>query len=464
MAGEVPIRVVVVEDHALFRRGLQMVLESEPHIDVVAEAVDGHELLPRIDELAPDVVLMDLCYAKLSNIRATKELLAQAPSTRVLLLVDADFDEDVDVSEAAARLLDALRAGAVGYLLKEISIEEVAATVEHVAAGQILMSPSDADGILSESGSELLRPVERAVLTAVAAGNTDRAIASSLAVSEGEVKLHLHNAITRWRTAFPLPDEAYRPPSAASIEAPSTPSTTPVTEVDQVEGVPASPSTGVDTSGSTLSEEHEPRTPGLLWNVAVTTYLPSAFEDEEGTAIYHDGVNINQPAPDQLVLLNSAGQEVDRFVFQGLMGSLPQPAVLFLSTEMSLDLLARPGQQGDARVDIRPAADPYELLRSAVTTARPDPTAAELLLERTTLRELLSHLPYEAEWDAVNDLGVDITLEPPSSFPYISVSFGLDGEFDEAEVNIVKDGTLRTAPLSPSQVLALLLADVGRPA
>ncbi|MGH2769070.1 MAG: response regulator, partial [Actinomycetota bacterium] len=136
-----PIRVVVVDDHALFRHGLQMVLEVEEDIQVVAEAGDGAEGVARAEQLAPDVVLMDVRMPRQSGIEATRQIRELLPNTKVLMLTISEEEED---------LYEAIKAGASGYLLKEISIEEVAGAVRAVHAGQSLISPSMAAKLLSE--------------------------------------------------------------------------------------------------------------------------------------------------------------------------------------------------------------------------------------------------------------------------------------------------------------------------
>src|ERR671937_3143023 len=127
------LRVLIVDDHALFRRGLQMVLRQEEDIDVVGEAGDGHEAVDKAQELMPDVVLMDVRMPGQSGIQATREIHELLPTTKILMLT---------VSDEEADLYEAIKSGASGYLLKEISIEEVPDAIRSVWSGQSRISPS----------------------------------------------------------------------------------------------------------------------------------------------------------------------------------------------------------------------------------------------------------------------------------------------------------------------------------
>ncbi len=135
------IRVLIVDDHALFRRGLIQVLLFEEGIEVVGEGEDGEDAIKKAEELAPDVVLMDVRMPRVSGIEATRRLAEALPTTKILMLTVSDEEDD---------LYEAIKAGATGYLLKEISIEEVANAIRAVTTGQSLISPSMASN-LSES-------------------------------------------------------------------------------------------------------------------------------------------------------------------------------------------------------------------------------------------------------------------------------------------------------------------------
>jgi two-component system NarL family response regulator len=198
--GGEPIRVVISDDHDLFRRGLRMVLEAEDDIQVVAEAADGQEAVARVEELAPDVVLMDVRMPRMGGIEATRLIRQLFPATRIIVLTVSDEEDD---------LYGAVKAGANGYLLKEVSIEEVADAVRAVVAGQSLISPALASKLLAEfSGppkalddplvsSPRLTEREVEVLKQVALGQENAQIAAQLGVSESTVRNHVANILTK---------------------------------------------------------------------------------------------------------------------------------------------------------------------------------------------------------------------------------------------------------------------------
>ncbi len=195
------IRVMICDDHALFRRGLVMVLEAEDDIDVVGEAEDGRDVVERVADIVPDVVLMDVRMPDVDGIVATRLIAERAPSTKVLMLTVSDEETD---------LYEAVKAGANGYLLKEISIEEVASAVRSVAAGHSLISPSMASKLLIEFTNLAKRADERTsvpaprltereleVLRLVAEGMSNREIAGELYISENTVKNHVRNILEK---------------------------------------------------------------------------------------------------------------------------------------------------------------------------------------------------------------------------------------------------------------------------
>jgi DNA-binding NarL/FixJ family response regulator len=196
-----PIRVLVVDDHALFRRGLEMVLAQEPDIEVVGEAEDGAQGVDRAAEIVPDIVLLDVRMPRLGGIEACTAIKDVVPSAKIIMLTISDEEAD---------LYDAIKAGAMGYLLKEISIDEVAAAVRAVHGGQSLISPSMASKLLTEFASMIRRGDERQqvpaprltdremdVLRLVAKGLNNRDIARALFISENTVKNHIRNILEK---------------------------------------------------------------------------------------------------------------------------------------------------------------------------------------------------------------------------------------------------------------------------
>jgi two-component system NarL family response regulator len=195
------IRVLVVDDHALFRRGLQMVLEQEDDIEVVGEAGDGSEALEKAVDTMPDIVLMDVRMPKRGGIDACTAIKDAVPSAKIIMLTISDEEGD---------LYDAIKAGASGYLLKEISIEEVASAIRAVNEGQSLISPSMASKLLTEFASMIKRGDERQnlptprlteremeVLKLVAKGMNNKDIAKGLFISENTVKNHIRNILEK---------------------------------------------------------------------------------------------------------------------------------------------------------------------------------------------------------------------------------------------------------------------------
>jgi DNA-binding NarL/FixJ family response regulator len=198
-----PIRVLIVDDHALFRRGLEMVLAEESDIELVGEASDGAEAVAKAGEALPDVVLMDIRMPKSSGIEACRAMKEVAPSAKIVMLTISDEEED---------LFEAIRAGASGYLLKDIPYDEVADVVRAVHGGQSLINPSMAAKLLTEfaalakrDGEERVERVpapkltdrEMEVLRLVARGMNNRDIAKELFISENTVKNHVRNILEK---------------------------------------------------------------------------------------------------------------------------------------------------------------------------------------------------------------------------------------------------------------------------
>ena len=196
-----PIRVVIADDHAIFRRGLKTVLAYEDDIEIAAEAADGEEAVRMSEESVPDVILMDVRMPKRTGIEATKILRDSVPSARIVMLTVSDEDSD---------LFEAIRAGAVGYLLKEVAIDEIAESIRAVAQGQSLISGSMAAKLLTEfndltSRSEKqpkmaaprLTERELQILKFVAEGKSNKEIGDDLFISENTVKNHVRNILEK---------------------------------------------------------------------------------------------------------------------------------------------------------------------------------------------------------------------------------------------------------------------------
>jgi DNA-binding NarL/FixJ family response regulator len=201
--GRDPIRVLIVDDHALFRRGLEMVLAEEADIELVGEASDGAEAIEKAGEALPDVVLMDIRMPRSSGIEACRAMKDVAPSTKIVMLTISDEEGD---------LFEAIRAGASGYLLKDIPYDEVADVVRAVHDGQSLINPSMAAKLLTEFAALAKReesertervPAPRLtdreieVLKLVARGMNNRDIAKELFISENTVKNHVRNILEK---------------------------------------------------------------------------------------------------------------------------------------------------------------------------------------------------------------------------------------------------------------------------
>jgi DNA-binding NarL/FixJ family response regulator len=199
-----PIRTMIVDDHALFRRGLEMVLDSEPDIELVGEASDGAEAVEKAGETLPDVVLMDIRMPRSSGIEACRALKEVVPSAKIVMLTISDEEAD---------LFEAIRAGASGYLLKDIPLDEVADTVRAVDGGQSLINPSMAGKLLTEFATLARREAvseppqqvpapkltdrEMQVLKLIARGMNNRDIAKELFISENTVKNHVRNILEK---------------------------------------------------------------------------------------------------------------------------------------------------------------------------------------------------------------------------------------------------------------------------
>jgi DNA-binding NarL/FixJ family response regulator len=192
------IRVLIADDQPLLRGGFALILGSDPDITVVAEASDGVEVLAAAREHHPDVVLMDIRMPRMDGIEATRHLTASpvAPGVRVLVLTTFDGDEYV---------YHALRAGASGFLLKDVAPTDLIAAVKIVAAGESLLAPAITrrliENFVAGPGAEITLPPlterERDVLDAVARGLSNMEIAAEMFVSYSTVKTHVSHLLTK---------------------------------------------------------------------------------------------------------------------------------------------------------------------------------------------------------------------------------------------------------------------------
>ncbi len=206
------VRLLLVDDQRLMREGLHTLLEMEPGLAVVGEAGNGQEGLDAYATLLPDVVLMDVRMPVMDGVEATRRLRERWPAARVIILTTFDDDEYV---------FEGLRAGALGYLLKDVSIQELADAIHTVMAGGVLIEPSVARKVVTEFArmaapaprpaqdlDEPLSERELEILRLLARGMTNREIATRLYLAEGTVKNYVTNILgkigARDRTAAAL--------------------------------------------------------------------------------------------------------------------------------------------------------------------------------------------------------------------------------------------------------------------
>lgn len=198
----VPIRIVLVDDHSLFRSGIRLLLGRDIGFEVVGEAGDASEGIKAVSRLKPDVVLLDLHMPGMSGIEAAGLIAAETPDSHVLMLT---------VSEEGEDLLAALRAGACGYLLKNIEAETLVAAIRAAAAGESVISPQMMGKLLAgvrekpaarppqQAGQdgERLTPRESEILGCIAHGKSNKEIARALDVAESTVKIHVQNLLRK---------------------------------------------------------------------------------------------------------------------------------------------------------------------------------------------------------------------------------------------------------------------------
>jgi len=199
-----PIRVLLVDDHALFRSGIKSLLQRHAEFEIVGEAGDGMEGVKRAGQLKPDVVLLDLHMPGLSGRDAAAMMAEESPNSHVLMLT---------VSEDAEDLIGTLRAGACGYLLKNIEADALITAINRAAEGESVISPQMMGKLLKGVRGELppktaaqtvvaselnkLSPREREILTFLARGQSNKEIARKLELAESTVKIHVQNVLRK---------------------------------------------------------------------------------------------------------------------------------------------------------------------------------------------------------------------------------------------------------------------------
>lgn len=195
------IKILLVDDQSLFREGLRTLIEVQPDFSVIGEASNGEEALRMAATMQPDVVLMDLRMPVMDGVTATRRIRDAFPSIHVIVLTTFDDDETV---------FDGLRAGAVGYLLKDVSSEKLCEAIRAASRGEYFMLPSITAKVMSEfkrmartpriAQSELISDLshrEMEVLRLVATGASNKEIADMLVIAEGTVKNHLTSILAK---------------------------------------------------------------------------------------------------------------------------------------------------------------------------------------------------------------------------------------------------------------------------
>ncbi|MHB0988175.1 MAG: response regulator [Bellilinea sp.] len=194
------LRILLVDDHVLFRKGIVALLATRPDIQVVGEAGDGLEAIAAAQDLLPDVILMDINMPNCSGLEATRRIKRELPYVKIVMLTVADDDQ---------HLFEAIKSGAQGYLLKDLEPNQLYSLLENISRGDAPLSGAIAAKILKEfirpnldflQEPEVINKLtirEISILQLVAEGKTNREIASSLYISENTVKIHLRNILEK---------------------------------------------------------------------------------------------------------------------------------------------------------------------------------------------------------------------------------------------------------------------------
>jgi DNA-binding NarL/FixJ family response regulator len=186
------IRILIVDDHAVVRQGLRMFLALDEELEVVGEAANGQEAVRQARELGPDVVLMDLLMPVMDGIAATRVIRRELPDVEVMALTSVLDDKTV---------YEAVRAGAIGYLLKDTQADELCRAIKAAAAGQVQLSPQAALRLMREvqvpESPEKLTPRETEVLRLLARGMSNKEIGATLIIGEKTVKTHVSSILSK---------------------------------------------------------------------------------------------------------------------------------------------------------------------------------------------------------------------------------------------------------------------------
>jgi len=220
------IKVLIADDHTLFRQGLSSLLQQQKGLQVVGEAVDGWEALAKARELQPHLVLMDVAMPRCNGLEATRLIKRELPDVNVIILTVSEKDED---------LFAAVKAGAKGYLLKNAEFEELVRAIEAVAGGAAVVSPSMAAKLLNEFAAvaakdslrtraegTALTERETEVLQLLAKGATNKEIANTLVIAENTVKTHLRNILDKLHLHNRIQAAAYAIREGLAPERPPT--------------------------------------------------------------------------------------------------------------------------------------------------------------------------------------------------------------------------------------------------
>jgi two-component system response regulator NreC len=192
------IRIIVADDHQIVRQGLRLLLEAEPDMEVIGEADNGRKVLRQAQELLPDVIIMDLSMPELNGIEATRQILSEVPETKVVAL---------SMHSDSLFVLNMIKAGASGYLLKDCALEELVKAIRTVVSHKTYLSPGISDIVIkdfvmgwqttSSSAFSILSAREREVLQLMAEGKTTSQIADGLCVSVKTVEAHRKQVMTK---------------------------------------------------------------------------------------------------------------------------------------------------------------------------------------------------------------------------------------------------------------------------